>query len=174
MTSKRPRPPLDEDSLREAALRYVSRFATSQGKLLAYLQRKVKERGWGGEQPADLPALVERLAALSYVDDSQYAVMKSAALGRRGYGARRINESLRAAGIAPADRTDADAQVDAETWIAAERYARRKRVGPYASTMPDPKQREKAIAAFLRAGHSYAIARRWVDAAPGEVPEAEE
>ncbi|MBJ7443605.1 MAG: RecX family transcriptional regulator [Sphingobium sp.] len=174
MTSKRPRPPLDEDSLREAALRYVSRFATSQGKLLAYLQRKVKERGWGGEQPADLPALVERLAALSYVDDSQYAVMKSAALGRRGYGARRINESLRAAGIAPADRTDADAQVDAETWIAAERYARRKRVGPYASTMPDPKQREKAIAAFLRAGHSFAIARRWVDAAPGEVPEAEE
>lgn len=174
MTSKRPRPPLDEDSLREAGLRYVSRFATSRGKLLAYLQRKVKERGWGGEQPADLPALVERLAALGYVDDSQYAVMKSAALGRRGYGARRINESLRAAGIAPADRTDADVQVDAETWIAAERYARRKRVGPYARAVPDPKQREKAIAAFLRAGHSYAIARRWVDAAPGEVPEAEE
>jgi regulatory protein len=174
MTSKRPRPPLDEDSLREAALRYVSRFATSRGKLLTYLQRKVKERGWGGEQPPDLPALVERLAELSYVDDSQYAVMKSAALGRRGYGARRINESLRAAGIAPADRTDADAQVDAETWIAAERYARRKRIGPYASAVPDPKQREKAIAAFLRAGHSYAIARRWVDAAPGEVPEVEE
>lgn len=174
MTSKRPRPPLDEDSLREAALRYVSRFATSRGKLLAYLQRKIKERGWGGEQPADLPALVERLAALSYVDDSQYAVMKSAALGRRGFGARRINESLRAAGIAPADRTDADAQVDAETWVAAERYARRKRIGPYAMAVPDPKQRDKAIAAFLRAGHSYAIARRWVDAAPGEVPEAEE
>jgi regulatory protein len=174
MTSKRPRPPLDEDSLRETALRYVSRFATSRGKLLAYLQRKIKERGWGGEQPANLPALVERLAELSYVDDSQYAVMKSAALGRRGYGARRINESLRAAGIAPADRTDADAQVDAETWVAAERYARRKRVGPYASAVPAPKQRDKAIAAFLRAGHSYAIARRWVDAAPGEVPEVEE
>ncbi|CCW16077.1 hypothetical protein EBBID32_4080 [Sphingobium indicum BiD32] len=174
MTSKRPRAPLDEDSLREAALRYVSRFATSRGKLLAYLQRKIKERGWGGEQPADLPALVERLAALNYVDDSQYAVMKSAALGRRGYGARRISESLRAAGIAPADRADADAQVDAETWLAAERYARRKRVGPYAAAAPDPKQRDKAIAAFLRAGHSYAIARRWVDAAPGEVPEAEE
>ena len=52
--------------------------------------------------------------------------------------------------------------------IAAERYARRKRIGPYASAAPDPKQREKAIAAFLRAGHSYAIARRWVDAALGE------
>ncbi len=174
MTSKRPRPPLDEDSLRDAALRYVSRFATSRGKLLAYLQRKIKECGWGGEHPADLPALVDRLAGLGYVDDSQYAVMKSAALGRRGYGARRIDESLRAAGIAPADRADADAQVDAERWIAAERYARRKRIGPYASAAPDPKQREKAIAAFLRAGHSYAVARRWVDAAPGQVPEAEE
>ena len=79
MTSKRPRPPLDEDSLRDAALRYVSRFATSRGKLLAYLQRKIRECGWGGEQPADLPALVDRLAGLGYVDDSQYAVMKSAA-----------------------------------------------------------------------------------------------
>ena len=38
--------------------------------------------------------------------------------------------------------------------------ARRKRIGPYATAPLDPKQREKAIAAFLRAGHAYALARR--------------
>ena len=99
---------------------------------------------------------------------------KEGARGARGYGAGRNDESLRAECFAWDDGGDADAKGDAERWIAAERYARRKRIGPYASAAPDPKQREKAIAAFLRAGHSYAIARRWVDAAPGQMPEAEE
>ena len=50
MTGKRPPPPLDEDALRELALRHVARFATSRGKLLAYLNRKLRERGWAGER----------------------------------------------------------------------------------------------------------------------------
>ena len=41
MTGKRPPPPLDEDALRELALRHVARFATSRGKLLAYLNREI-------------------------------------------------------------------------------------------------------------------------------------
>ncbi|MFP5432773.1 MAG: RecX family transcriptional regulator, partial [Alphaproteobacteria bacterium] len=61
-----------------------------------------------------------------------------------------------------------------EAWAAADRFARRKRVGPYATAPLDPKQCEKAIAAFLRAGHDYAVARRWVDAAPGEALAQEE
>lgn len=174
MTGKRAPPPLDEEALRELALRYVGRFATSRAKLLAYLSRKIKERGWGGEAPAAPQALVDRLSELRYVDDTAYATMKSASLARRGYGARRVAESLRADGIAEADREEADSQTEKEAWTAADRFARRKRLGPYAQTPPDPKQREKAIAAFLRAGHSYAMARRWIDAAPGEMPEAEE
>jgi regulatory protein len=100
--------------------------------------------------------------------------MKSGALARRGFGARRIEQDLRAAGIAEADREQADAQIVSEAWAAAERFARRKRVGPYATGPMDPKQREKAIAAFLRAGHDYAMARRWVDAPPGEPMPAED
>ncbi|SER77636.1 regulatory protein RecX [Sphingobium sp. YR768] len=168
MTGKRLPPPLDEAILRDMALRHVARFATSRSKLLAYLIRKIRERGWGGEQPADPEGLADRFVDLGYIDDAGYAVMKSAALARRGYGARRIDETLRAAGIAESDREQADAQTASEAWTAAERFARRKRIGPYATAPLDPKQREKAIAAFLRAGHGYAIARRWVDAAPGE------
>lgn len=173
MTGRRTRPPLDEDALRELALRYVGRFATSRAKLLAYLHRKLKERGWDSETPPSPERLVERLSELNYVDDANYAVMKSAALARRGYGARRVQESLRADGIAEADREEADARTEAEAWAAAECFARRKRLGPYASARPDPAQRDKAIAAFLRAGHSFATARRWIDAAPGEIPEPE-
>lgn len=174
MKGKRVAPPLDHDSLRELALRYVGRFATSRAKLLAYLQRKLQERGWGGEGPPDADMLVERLAELRYVDDNSYAVMKGAALTRRGYGPRRVDESLRAAGIGEFDRAQAGDEAMSESWTAAERFARRKRLGPFATARPDPAQREKWIAAFLRAGHSYAIARRWTDAAPGEVPERDD
>lgn len=173
MTGKRLPPPLDEDALRDLALRYVARFATSRGKLLDYLKRKIKERGWGGEQPADPDGLADRFVDLGYIDDAGYATMKSGALARRGYGARRIGEALRAAGISEADRAQADAQIASESWAAADRFARRKRIGPYATAAPDPRQREKAIAAFLRAGHDYAMARRWVDALPGEAMEEE-
>lgn len=174
MTGKRPRPPLDSDSMRDMALRYVSRFATSRAKLLAYLNRKLKERGWDGEGAPQPEQLVERLAELRYVDDRSFAVMKSASLTRRGYGARRVAETLRADGIAETDREEADVQTQGEAWAAADRFARRKRIGPYAQASPDPRQREKWIAAFLRAGHSYAMARRWTDAVPGEPPEPQE
>ncbi|WP_188063454.1 regulatory protein RecX [Sphingobium sp. KCTC 72723] len=174
MTGKRPPQPLDENSLRELALRHVGRFATSRGKLIDYLRRKLRERGWGGEQPADADALADRFVELGYIDDAGYAVMKSAALTQRGYGARRVGETLRAAGIAEGDRAAADAQMVTDRWAAADRFARRKRVGPYATGPLDPKARDKAIAAFLRAGHDFALARRWVDAAPGEPPEVDE
>lgn len=174
MADKRSPPPLDEEALRELALRYVGRFATSRAKLLAYLGRKIRERGWTGRAPADPQVLVDRLSELRYVDDASYAVMKSGALSRRGYGPRRVAEALRADGIAETDREEADAQTKKESWSAADRFARRKRIGPYAQERPDPGRREKWIAAFLRAGHDYATTRLWVDAAPGEVPEAEE
>lgn len=173
MPAKRPAPPLHEESLRELALRYVGRFATSRAKLLAYLNRKLKERGWQGAEPPAPGQLVERLSDLRYVDDRSYAVMKSAALSRRGYGARRVAQTLQADGIAEADREEADVQIDRDSWAAADRFARRKRIGPYAQAALDPKQREKAVAAFLRAGHSYDTARRWIDAPPGEPPEPE-
>lgn len=171
MTGKRLPPPLDEDALRDMALRYVGRFATSRAKLRDYLARKIRERGWAGDRPADVDDLVERFATFGYVDDASYALLKSAALGRRGFGARRVADTLRAAGIGEKDRAQADAQVDADRWAAADRFARRKRIGPYAAQTPDEKQREKHIAAFLRAGHGYATARKWVDALPGEPPE---
>lgn len=171
MTRKSPAPPLDEAGLRDLALRYVGRFATSRARLLAYLERKLRERGWDGEVPAAPDALVERLGELRYVDDEAYAIMKSGALARRGYGARRVEQALRQAGIEAPDRIAATAPDDAAEWDAANRFARRKRLGPYAAMAADTAGREKAIAAFLRAGHALGTARRWVNAPPGAPPE---
>lgn len=174
MTPRKPRPPLTADSLRDLALHYVGRFATSRGKLRAYLDRKLRERGWEGEEGPEVDTLVERMAELGYVDDAGFAAMKSAAMTRRGYGARRVGEALRGAGIAEGDRAAAEAQMADGRWEAADRFAQRKRIGPYAISPADPALRQKWIAAFLRAGHDAATARRWTDAAPGHVPDREE
>jgi regulatory protein len=50
---------------------------------------------------------------------------------------------------------------------AALRFARRRRIGPFADQRPDRAGREKAIAAMIRAGHAFAIARAIVDLEPG-------
>jgi regulatory protein len=162
--------PLDSERLESLALRYAARYATSEARLTAYLRRKISERGWSGETPADVPALVARLADLRYVDDEAYARMKSDAMQRRGLGPARIRETLRHDGIRP-DNGEAAFQMDAlERWSAAERLARRKRIGPFAREAADPPTRQKHIAAFMRAGHDMMTARAWASAAPGSPP----
>lgn len=156
------------------ALHYTGRYATTRAKLATFLRRKLRERGWDGDDPPDVEAIISRFAELHYVDDAGFASMKGAALTRRGYGIRRVGEQLRAAGVEENDRQPALDEAASERWAAAQTFARRKRLGPYATTPIAPEQRNKAVAAFLRAGHDYTTARRWIDAAPGEMPDRDE
>ena len=166
-TGLRQRPPLDSGRLEELALRYVARFATSRAKLRAYLSRKVRERGWNGATEPDLDALADRICALGYVDDAAYALAKSQALAGRGYGKRRLNQKLVVDGIGEEDSEAALDHADAQAVESALRFARRRRLGPFGTGASDPKQREKAIAAMIRAGHSFALARAIAGMLPG-------
>lgn len=165
---------MDTAALEAAALRYVGRYAVTRAKLRLYLHRKLRERGWNGEGEPGVEAIVERIAALGYVDDRAFAGAKSEALGRRGYGARRVSQALIAAGISEEDGAAARAHAAGEAWSAALRFAQRRRIGPYGAARLDGPAREKALAAMLRAGHPLAIARRLVSAAPGEAVEPDE
>lgn len=171
---RRPRRPLDGEALNELALAYVGRFATTRAKLRAYLNRKLRERGWADAQGPDVERLVTRLAGSGLVDDGAYALAKSRSLSERGYGAGRVRLALRAAGIEEGDGAAARelaAEVAAE---AALRFARRRRIGPFAQVRPDRAGREKAIAAMIRAGHGFELAAAIVDCEPGNPPEIEE
>lgn len=161
-------PALNAERLERLALRYVERYATTRAKLRTYLERKLRERGWEGEAPADPAALSDRIAALGYVDDRAFAAMKSDALSRRGYGPRRVASALRGAGVI---EDEWPVSTEDEAWDAALHFARRRKLGPFASERADRAGREKALAAFLRAGHSMCYARALVDAEPGTVPE---
>jgi regulatory protein len=169
--TRRALPPLDEAHLDELALRYVGRFATTRAKLRDYLNRKLRERGWEGAAAPDLAALAERLSELGYVDDAAFAAGKSRSLTARGYGARRLSDALRAAGVAAEDGEAARALARAQAVTAALRFAERRRIGPYAAQVPDLREREKAIAAMVRAGHSFPLARAVAMLPLGEVDE---
>ena len=160
---RKPRP-LDPAKVEELALAYVARFATSAAKLERYLVRKLRERGWDGEREPDLTALVGRYVSLGYVDDAAFARAKGGSLLRRGYGPRRVRQALAEAGIDEATRDEARAGAAAER-RAALALARKRGFGPFGLARPDRQQREKQLAAMLRAGHALDSAREMVDAA---------
>jgi regulatory protein len=170
MTHKKPAPPLDNRRLRDLALHYAGRYATTKAKLSNYLTRKIGERGWKeGEPRADLDVMMQDFAELGYVNDAAYAGARARSLLRRGYGARRLDQDLYAAGISDTDAAEARAEISDSEYTSAHAFARKKRIGPYASTPAEPDMKRKQIAAFLRAGHGFEMARRFVDAAPGDI-----
>ena len=163
---KRAKPPLTETTLRDLALHYAARFATTGARLEDYLLRKIRERGLaedadGRSVSPDIPALVARLVELGYVDDDAYARMRARDLGARGYGGRRVEQALRHAGVDDNVR-QAHAPGEAASRRAAALMAQKRRLGPWAraaAESTDPlaarKTHEKAVAAMLRAGHQY-------------------
>jgi regulatory protein len=176
VTTSRPRnnrPELDETSLEQAALSYAGRYATTRARLAAYLRRKLRDRGWSGAGEPPVERLVERMAALGYVDDRAFATARAASLGRRGYGERRVREALRAAGVGEEEGLEAREQARRTAWQAALRFAERRRIGPFAAQDSDRAGREKALGALLRAGHPLDLARRLAFARPGEIPDTD-
>jgi regulatory protein len=171
---RRAAPPLSQMALQELALRYVGRYATTRSKLRAYLARKLRERGWDGDREPDLAALADRFAELGYVDDSSYALGQSRSLSTRGYGKGRLRDKLRIAGVDEADGIAANAHADGEAVEAAVRFAQRRRIGPFAAAPADRPQREKWIAAMLRAGHNFSLSRALVAMSPDDVIDLDE
>jgi regulatory protein len=161
----RVKPPLGEAQLRDLALHYAARFATTAARVEGYLSRKIKERGLaedadGRTVEVDVPAIVARLVELGYVDDDAYARMRARDLGGRGYGARRVDETLRHAGVGEGLRRR-HAPGEAAGRRAAALMAAKRRLGPFGAQAGDAdllaarKAHEKAVAAMLRAGHQY-------------------
>ncbi len=167
MTPRAPRKPLDTVRLERLALRYVERYATTRAKLVRYLGRKIAERGWDGDIPADPAALASRFADLGYIDDRGFAEARAAAMTRRGLGARRIAGAFRDAGIGAEDAEAVAPAIEAGARDAAIAFARRRRIGPFAAVEPDRAGREKALGAMLRAGHPLDLSRLIVRLPPG-------
>jgi len=172
--NRKPPPPLDSERLERLALFYAGRYSTTRAKLAAYLNRKVRERGWEGDRQPAIERLVERFSELGYVNDKAFASSKAASLQRRGYGERRLDQALYVAGIDPQDASEAKEQARSGAWDSALRFAERRKLGPFARVETDRAARQKALAAMLRAGHPIEIARRLLAARLGAVPKPDD
>ncbi|WP_294392851.1 RecX family transcriptional regulator [uncultured Sphingomonas sp.] len=166
--SGKPRPPLDAASLQALALHYVGRYATTRAKLRLYLQRKLGERGWEDDGAPPVEAVVSRCAQLGYVDDAGFAQARGQACLRQGYGAGRVSQVLRAAGVEAQDTEPVVTAAREEALAAALRFAQRRRIGPYAAERADRDQARRQLGAMLRAGHAMDVSRRIIAAEPGE------
>lgn len=160
----RPRP-LDPSSLQALAIRYVGRYATTRAKLTDYLRRKIIERGWIDDSSPPLAAIIVQCVDAGYVDDRAFAEAKSRALARRGYGYRRVESSLHQSGIArditESLRPDADSAFES-----AESFARKRRIGMFCTVPVDQAAARRHFAAMIRAGHSIALTRYFVNSVP--------
>ena len=164
---KKPVPPLDSGALERLALRYVERFSTTRARLVTYLQRKIRERGWDGPE-RDPAAIAEKFAELGYIDDRAFGEARAAAMGRRGLGERRVTGALREAGLDEADSAAIVPGVEDRAVETALAFARRKRIGPFALAPVDRAQREKQIAAMIRGGHGFTLSRKIANLQLGE------
>jgi len=122
-----------------------------------------------GRHPLPDPAVLqERMAALGYIDDRAFAEARARSMARRGLGARRVAQAFHAAGIAAEDAEAVAPDIAGQALDAALALARRRRIGPFAAEPADRAQRERQLAQMMRGGHSFALARRIVEMAPGE------
>lgn len=169
-------PSVTPAALEAAALEYLERYASSVENLRRVLMRRVEraaragaiERSEGRERVA---AIVERLRARRLVDDAAYADGRTRSLNRQGRSRAAIARTLAAKGVEPGAIEAALAALaeTGETDVhAALRFARRRRLGPFRAAKERAARRDRDLAALGRAGFSYDVARRVVDA---ETPE---
>lgn len=165
--------PATHDRLHKAALHYLERYASSSANLRRVLQRRVERsaRLHGTdrtEAAAWVDAIIERLTTLGLLDDRRYAEGRAASLHRRGASLRKIAGMLHQKGVASDQIDDAlralrDA-TPAPDLVAAVRLARRRRLGPWREPASRAERRDRDLAALARAGFSYDLASRIVDA----------
>ncbi|EKE70548.1 MULTISPECIES: regulatory protein RecX [Oceanibaculum] len=162
-------------SLERAALHYLERFASSAENLRRVLLRKV-ERAARHHEDIDREAaagwiddLIARYRRAGLLDDKAYAEARTTSLHRRGASARKIRLSLAQKGVA-ADTVDAaleelDERVEGDAEMqAAIALVRRRRLGVYRAASVRADYRDRDLAALARAGFSYDIARRVIEA----------
>lgn len=167
-------------SLQNAALHYLERYASSAENLRRVLLRRVersaREHGTDREEGArQVDAIIGRFCDSGLLDDDTYAAARTRTLARRGGSPRAIRAKLAQKGV-PGDAIDsALAELAEETGdpelAAAATLARRRRLGPYRPAEARGGQRERDLAALARAGFSYDVARTVVDAADAEALE---
>jgi regulatory protein len=170
-----------EESLRRSGLYYLQRYAASTRSLRLVLERRVARSA--AEHDIDMPAaalwidsIIERFTRGGLLDDNGFAESRARSLFERGASARMIRAKLAEKGIARAAVDQALETVfadhEAPDITAANRFAQRRRLGPYRLTGARDANRTRDLAALARAGFGFDVARTVIDADSADALEA--
>ena len=172
---------ITETYLSNAGAYYLQRYAASTAQFRTVMTRKI-DRSCRAHPDQDretciamLDRLVDKFAGLGYLNDDGYARSMVTSLCQRGLSYRSILMKLQNRGLSSGQIDAALNQYHYDHQItsmeterkAALKLARKKKVGPYA---PDGNwDRNKALAAFARAGFSFELARTVLDMTAEEI-----
>jgi regulatory protein len=179
-------PAVTPDALEKAALAYLERYASSAENLRRVLMRRVERaaRAHPSEEGAtvraegavQVGAVIDRLVARRLLDDRLYAEARARSLSRQGRAASVIARRLQIKGVG-AEALDGALTALAEDGhsdlAGALRLARKRRLGPFRAAAERRERRARDMAVLGRAGFSFEIARRVVDAESAETLAAE-
>lgn len=171
--------------LERIAVRHLQRFPCSEKRLCFVLNRRIRrlelDRGEIDAAQAQVlrasfEAVVLKMRRFGLVDDVAYARSLVESLHRRGKGRRAISAKLRER-MVPSEVGEIAIetlyeQLTEPELLAAIRYARRRRLGPWARTPPDQDGRRRALASLGRQGFGYGVAARVIDAPDSDTLEA--
>ncbi len=167
--------PVTPQSLRNAALAYIDKFATSRDNLRKVLMRRVQKSNYYHDTSIQdgidwIEELLNKLETAKFINDRAYAEGRAGALHRKGTSLKVIRLKLLEKGLSDADISHAlealeeESQSDNLERDAAIALARRRRLGPW--RLPEKREdyKEKDLAAMARAGFSYDMAREIIEA----------
>ena len=160
--------------LKGLALDYLDRFSATKQRVRQVMLRKIRlsARAHGDDAAPIIAALDEAIQWLEgrgFLSDRAYAEGKARALVARGTSRQRILANLAAKGVGGDDAREALDRLALEyeepELEAAQRYARRRRIGPYrADAQERAELRDKDLACMARAGFAGRVARQVIDA----------
>ena len=160
-----------ERRLMNKAVHYLGRYTASKQRLREVLNR-FAERKLDAHDADEVAVAREQVIGdcvrLGYVNDEVFALSQARGKRRAGHSGIAIRRALGQHALDDGMIDDALAGADEGVrngeLAAALRYASRRRLGPYARThITEPKDRQRQLASFARAGFSLAMARQVMD-----------
>ena len=168
-------------ALEKAAYAYLERYASSAENLRRVLMRRIEraaraeaiERSDGA---ARVDAVIGKLVERRLLDDKAYAEARARSLSRQGRASSVIARKLQMKGVG-AELVEEAVEVVIEDGhsdlAAALRLARKRRLGPFRPKAERRERRQRDMAVLGRAGFSFEIARKVIEAENAEAIEQE-
>ncbi|MDY0030114.1 MAG: regulatory protein RecX [Pseudobdellovibrionaceae bacterium] len=155
---------ISQSYLENSAAYYLQRFTASTSRFRLVMKRKIDlscrdHPEQNKEQCYDmLDQLVSKFQELGYLNDSSYSKGLHYSLSQRGYSRQKIRFHMMSKGLSEDMITEAMGDTDqASEIIQGLRYAKRKKIGPFAIQEQDL---QKSLASLARNGFRYDISTK--------------